>query len=93
MPTNDRLSSTAAFSWLRGEAGRLRRAMMAQRLAVRMGLVLAPVLLLVAAAYWAAGTLASPGPRFLAQGRALLLRRPHPGLPRPGRQGDLLSAR
>ncbi len=61
MPTIDRLSSTAAFSWLRGEAGRLRRAMMAQRLAVRMGLVLAPVLVLVAAGYWAAGTLASPG--------------------------------
>ena len=70
MPTIDRLSSTAAFSWLRGEAGRLRRAMMAQRPAVRMGLVLAPVLLLVAAVYWAAGTLASAGPRFLAQGRA-----------------------
>ena len=69
MSTIDRLSSTAAVSWLRGEAGRLRRAMMAQRLAVRMGLVLAPVLVLVAAGYWAAGTLAPSGPRYLAQGR------------------------
>jgi flagellar M-ring protein FliF len=70
MSTIDRLASTAALSWLRGEAGRLRRAMMAQRLAVRMGLVLAPVLVLVAAGYWAAGSLAPSGPRFLAQGRA-----------------------
>ncbi len=69
MSTIDRLASTAAFSWLRGEAGRLRRAMMAQRLAVRVGLVLAPVLVLVVAGFWAAGSLAPAGPRFLAQGR------------------------
>jgi flagellar M-ring protein FliF len=70
MRTIDRLSSNAGFSWLRGEAGRWRRAMMAQRPAVRMGLVLAPVLVLAAAGYWAAGTLAPSGPRYLAQGRA-----------------------
>ena len=60
MPMSDRLSSTAAFSWLRGEAGRLRRAMMARRLAVRVGLVLVPVLLLTAAGYWAAGRWCPP---------------------------------
>ena len=70
MRTMDRLSSNAALSWLRGAAGRLRRALMAQHPAVRLGLVLAPVILLSAAGYWAAGTMAPPGPRYLAQGRA-----------------------
>jgi hypothetical protein len=70
MRTIDRLTSNPAISWLRREAGRLRRAMRAQHPAARLGLVLAPVLLLAAAGYWAAGTLTPPGPRYLAQGRA-----------------------
>src|SRR5262245_43441547 len=70
MRTIDRLSSNPAFSWLRGDAGRVRRAMMAQPPAVRLGLVLAPVLLLAGAAYWAAGTLTPSAPRYLAQGQA-----------------------
>jgi Secretory protein of YscJ/FliF family len=70
MRTIDRLSSTPAVSWLRREAGRLRRAMMAQHPAVRLGLVLAPMILVAAAGYWAAGTLAPAGPRYLAGGRA-----------------------
>jgi hypothetical protein len=70
MRTIDRMSSTAAISWVRGEAGRMRRAMMAQRPAVRLALVLAPVLLLTAVGYWVAGTLAASGPRYLAQERA-----------------------
>jgi type III secretory pathway lipoprotein EscJ len=69
MRTIDRLSSTRAFSWLRGEAGRVRLAMMAQPPAVRLGLVLAPVLLLAGAGYWAAGTLTPPGPKYLGRGR------------------------
>jgi hypothetical protein len=66
----DRLSSHAAFSWLRGGAGRLRRALMAQHPAVRLGLILAPVMVLAAAGLWAAGTVVPAGPRYLAQGKA-----------------------
>lgn len=69
MRTIDRLSSLAAVSWLRRGAGRVRRAMMAQRPAVRLALVLAPTMALAAAGYWVAGTLTPSGPRYLAQGR------------------------
>ena len=70
MRTIDRLTSIPAVSRLRREAGRVRRAMMAQHPAVRLGLVLAPMLLVAAASYWAAGTLTPAGPRYLAQGQA-----------------------
>ena len=92
MRTIDRLSSTAAVSWLRSGAGRLRRAMMAQHPAVRLGLVLAPVILLAAAGYWAAGTLAPAGTALPGAGTGVLVRRPDHDLQGPRRQGDLLSA-
>jgi hypothetical protein len=69
MRTIDRLSSNAVVAWLRREGGRVRRAVMARPPAVRLALVLTPVLALTAAGYWAAGTLGSTGPRYLAQGR------------------------
>jgi hypothetical protein len=70
MRTIDRLSTTTAIAWLRGGVGRMRRAMMAQRRVVRLGLGLTPVVLLAAAGYWVAGALTPSGPRFLAQERA-----------------------
>lgn len=70
MRTIDRLSSHPVISWLRGEAGRARRAMGAQPAAIRIGLILTPVLLLAAAGYWAAGSLTPSGPRDLTRGRA-----------------------
>ncbi len=70
MRTIDRLSTTTTFSRLRGIAGRARRAMMRQRPAVRMAAILAPVLVVAAAGYWAAGTLVPSGPRYLAGGQA-----------------------
>lgn len=69
MRTIDRLSTTTAFSSLRDAAGRVRRAMMRQRLTVRMVVILAPVLVATAAGYWAAGTLAPSGPRYLGGGQ------------------------
>lgn len=70
MRTIDRLSTTTAFSRLRNVAGRARRAMMRQRPAVRMAAILAPVLVVAVAGYWAAGTLVPSGPRYLASGQA-----------------------
>ena len=70
MQTLDRLSSTAPLSWFRAGMNRLWRAMMARRLAVRVGLVLALVLGVAAAGYWAASTLVPSGTRDLASGRS-----------------------
>ncbi|MHB1562334.1 MAG: hypothetical protein ACYC61_33250 [Isosphaeraceae bacterium] len=70
MRTIDRLSTTTAFSRLRDVAGRVRRAMMRQRPAVRMAAILAPLLVVAAAGYWAAGTLAPAGARYLAGSQA-----------------------
>jgi hypothetical protein len=69
MRTIDRLSSNAFVARLGRVGGRVRRALMARPPAVRLALVLAPVLALTAAGYWAAGTLGSTGPRHLAGGR------------------------
>lgn len=70
MRTIDRLSSIAAVSWLRDGAGRMRRAMMVRHPAVRLALILAPMLIMAAVGYWIAGTLTPSGPRYLAQGRS-----------------------
>src|SRR5579883_2041518 len=69
MRTIDRLASTAALTWLRGRAGRVRWAMMARSPGVRLALALAAALLLMAAGYWAAGTLSPSGPRYLSHNR------------------------
>ncbi len=69
MRTIDRLSTTTAFSRIQHEVGRLRRATMRQRPAVRMAVILVPALALAFAAYWTVGTLTTSGPRYLARGR------------------------
>ncbi len=69
MRTIDRLASTAALTWLRGRAGRVRWALMARSPGVRLALALAAALLLMAAGYWAAGTLSPSGPRYLSHNR------------------------
>ncbi len=70
MRTIDRLATTTGFSRLRNATGRARRALMRQRLAVRMAVVLAPVLVAAAAGFWAVGTLAPAGPRYLGGGQS-----------------------
>jgi flagellar M-ring protein FliF len=58
------------LSWFRAGMDRLWRAMMARRPGIRVGLVLALVLGLAVAGYWAALTLAPSGTRYLASGRS-----------------------
>ena len=70
MATSDSLSSSRIIAGLRDASGRIRLSMRARHPAVRLGLVLAPFFLLVAAGYWAAGTRAPLGLRHLAQGHA-----------------------
>src|SRR5262245_45971093 len=70
MRTIDRLSPTAALPWLREQGDRLRRTLLARRLAVRWGLVLAAVLGLAAAGYCTTLSLLPGGSRFLASGRS-----------------------
>jgi flagellar biosynthesis/type III secretory pathway M-ring protein FliF/YscJ len=70
MRTVDRLASTAALSWLRAQADRVRRALLARRPAVLVGLVLAVASGLAAVGYWTAMALVPVSTRYLASGRS-----------------------
>ena len=69
MPTNDRLSLTAALAWLRAQVDRLRRSVMARRPAVRWGAALVALIGLTSAIYWAATSFSTLGVRYLVSGR------------------------
>ena len=69
MPTNDRLSLTAALARLRAQAGRLRRSVMSRRPAVRWGAALVVVIGLTALLYCAATSFTTLGLRYLIAGR------------------------
>ncbi len=61
MRTIDRLASIPGVSRMLDEARRARRTLRAQHPAVRLGMVLAPILAMTAAGYWAAASLAPVG--------------------------------
>jgi flagellar M-ring protein FliF len=69
MPTDDRLSFTAALSWLRVQVDRLRRSVMARRPAVRWAAAVLLVIGLSASFYWAATSLTPLSVRYLVSGR------------------------
>jgi hypothetical protein len=69
MRTVDRLSPAAALSRLRTPAERVRRSVMAQRPAVRWGLILGALLAFGTASYWATTSLATLGVRYIASKR------------------------
>ena len=69
MPTNDRLSLTAARAWLRVQVDRFQRSVMSRRPAVRWGLALVVLLSLAPPVYWAAMSLNTVGVRYLVAGR------------------------
>ena len=69
MPTNDRLSLTAALAWLRAQVDRLRRSVMARRPVVRWGVALVALIGLTSAVYWAATSFSTLGVRYLVSGR------------------------
>ena len=69
MPTNDRLSLTAALPWLRFQADRLRRSVMSRRPAVRWGAAVVVLIGLTSVVYWAATSLGTLSVRYLVSGR------------------------
>ena len=69
MPTNDRLSLTAALAWLRAQVDRLRRSVMARRPVVRWSAALLAVIGLTSVVYWAATSFTTLGVRYLVSGR------------------------
>ncbi len=69
MPTNDRLSLTAALTWLRAQVDRLRRSVMSRRPAVRWSVAALLVIGLASMMYWAATSFTTLGVRYLVSGR------------------------
>jgi hypothetical protein len=71
MPTNDRLSLSAATSGLRAQVDRVLRSVISRRPAVRWGLALVVLLGSTPIVYWAAMSWNTVGVRYLAAGRRL----------------------
>ena len=92
MPTNDRLSLTAALAWLRAQVDRLRRSVMSRRPAVRWSVAVLAVIGLTALVYWAATSFTTLGVRYLVSGQALLVRRPDQGPYAPSTSSNSATA-
>ena len=83
MPTNDRLSFTAALAWLRAQVDRLRRSVMARRPVVRWSLAVARGHRLDVGGLLGRHVVQYPGRSLSRLGPAVLVRRPDQGLYRP----------